>query len=46
METKFNVFEANLDVLGLFILDEKEAVETEAGEHLEYRNGEYVWVVD
>jgi len=38
METKLNVLETGYDELGLLILDENEAVETDGGDHYEYIN--------
>jgi len=43
METKFNVFETNLDVLGLSILDENEAMKIDGGDHYELIDGKLVW---
>jgi len=44
MKAEFNGAETNFDKLGLLVLDESEALETDGGEHMEYINGEYIWV--
>jgi len=46
METKLNVLETNFEELGLLVLDENEAVITNGGEHLEWRDGQLVLVPD
>jgi len=47
MRTNFNVLEANLDKLGMLVLDENEVMETNGGiAHYEWVDGKLIWVLD
>jgi len=47
MEAKFNVTETDLDKLGVLVLDENEAMDTDGGNgHWEIENGNLVWIED
>ena len=46
METELKVLETGFDELGLLVLDENEAMETDGGGHWELIDNEYTWVND
>jgi len=46
MKAKFNVWESNYEGLGLLILDENEAIETDGGDHYEIIDGVLTLVKD
>lgn len=46
METKLNVLESILNELGVLVLDEKETIEIDGGDHYEIIKGELILVKD